>query len=127
MYRVAGNAVLLVDKMYEDHADNFQFVNDNLPLITYIVAAAIQNNHLEPEPELIEFIENNVDGEDLYTMLLAAFNNSCMKDFSNSIVLMRGTVTILTPKASPKDGSELIASLTAVSDQYASTSDGHQM
>ncbi|MNL83089.1 hypothetical protein D3C87_2106450 [compost metagenome] len=62
----------------------------------------------------------------MYKALLAAFDNSGMQAFSNSIVLMKGTATILETKTSPKDGSELIASHTLISDLSASISDGLQ-
>lgn len=125
-YRIAGNAAMLVDGLHEDHSLNIQFIQDNQPIVVYIVAAAIQNNHLEPEPSLIEFIENNFDGQDLYTVLMASFDNFCMQDFSNSIVLLKGTVTILKPETSPNDGSELIASHTAILGLSANISGGHQ-
>lgn len=125
-YRIAGNAALLIDGLNDNHSDNIQFIQENQRIVAYIVAAAIQNNKFEPEPELIEFIEDNFDGEDLYTALRASFDNLGMQAFSNSIVLLKGTVTVLNQKTSPKDGSELIASHTAASDQSVSTSDGHQ-
>lgn len=125
-YRIAGNAAMLIDGLHDDHSENIQFIEENLPIVAYIVAAAIQNNHLEPEPSLIEFIENNFDGDDLYLALRASFDNYCMQSFSNSIVLLKGTVTVLKPKASPKEGSELIASHTATSDQSVNILAGHQ-
>lgn len=125
-YRIAGNAALLIDGLHEDHSENIKFINSNQPIVAYIVASAIQNNHLEPESSLVEFIENNFDGEDLYTALKASFDNLGMQAFSNSIVLLKGTVEVLKPKTSPQDGSELIASHTAASDQYANILVGHQ-
>jgi hypothetical protein len=106
-YRIAGNAALLIDGLFERHSDNIQFICDNQPIVVYVVAAAIQNNHLEPDPALIEFIEKNFDGEDLYITLKAAFSNMGMQSFSNSIDLLKGTVKILQPEeASPSDGRE---------------------
>ncbi|SMC53280.1 hypothetical protein [Pedobacter nyackensis] len=126
MYRVAGNAALLVDSLHDDHSENIKLVNDNMPIVAHIVAAAIQNNKFEPAPELIEFLEDNIDADDMYTALQAAFDNAGMQSFSNSIVLMKGTETILKTKASPNDGSELIASHIATLDQSANTLDGLQ-
>jgi len=125
-YRIAGNAAMLIDGLYEDHSRNIQFIIQNQPLVVYTVAAAIQNNDQEPDPELIDFISNNFDGEDLYTALLASFDNLGMQAFSNSIVLLKGTVTILSPdqQTSPKDGSELIASHIQELAQRANTSGG---
>lgn len=124
-YRIAGNAAMLVDSMSDDHSDNVKLILDNQPIVAYIVASAIQNNHLEPDPKLVEFIENNFDGEDLYTALQASFDNLGMQAFSNSIVLLKGTVTILKPETSPNDGSELIASHIATSVPSVNTLDGH--
>ncbi|MEJ2905094.1 hypothetical protein WAE58_21795 [Pedobacter panaciterrae] len=126
-YRIAGNAALLIDGLSDIHSDNIKFIEENQPIIAYIVAAAIQNNKYEPEPELIQFIEENFDGDDLYTALRASFDNFCMQAFSNSIVLLKGTVAILKPETNPKDGSELIASHTETSGQYASILDGRQI
>jgi hypothetical protein len=124
MYRVAGNSALLADNLHDDHSENIKLVNDNMPIIAYIVASAIQNNKFEPAPELVEFLEDNMDAEDMYKALQAAFDNAGMQSFSNSIVLMKGTETILKIKTSPNDGSELIASHIATSDQSANTLDG---
>lgn len=127
-YRIAGNAALLIEGLYDDHSSNIKFINDNQPIVAYIVASAIQNNHLEPDPELIDFISNNFDGEDLYTALQASFDNLGMQAFSSSIVLLKGTVQVLIPEqTSPNDGSELIASHTEVSDQHVNTLDGVQI
>ena len=127
-YRIAGNAAMLTDGLHQTHSDNIKFIIQNQPIVVYIVAAAIQNNHLEPEQGLIDFIGNNFDKDDLYTALRASFDNLGMEAFSNSIVLLKGTVKILMPEeTSPKEGSELIASHTPKSEPYANTLDGHLM
>lgn len=81
--------------------------------IVYIIAAGIQNTKREPDLELIEFIEDNFDAEDLFNCLQAVLGGEWMQHFFNSIALAKGTVKILTPNASPLDGSEPIASHTA--------------
>jgi hypothetical protein len=109
-YRIAGHASLL-KALTDDHRDNIALICENQPIVVYIVASAIQNNHLEPDQELIEFIQNNFDKDDLYTALKASFSNLGMESFSSSISLLKGTAAILTPtELSPKEGSELIAS-----------------
>lgn len=113
MYRVSGHAGLLPDDIFEHQSNNIKLITEHLPTITYIVASAIQNNHLEPDPELIKFLEDNVDAIDLYDLLKASFSSLRMDSFTNSIVLMKGTVGILNPETSPKEGRELIASHTA--------------
>lgn len=123
-YRVAGAAAQLPEELFEDQSYNLRLLSEHQPTIVYIIAAAIQNNHLEPEQELITFIERNLDGLDLVNALVASFQSLNMEAFTNSIVLMRGTVTILKLKTSPDDGSELIASHMQQSSVFANTPDG---
>lgn len=124
MYRVAGRASQLPKALYSHKSDNLKFIPEHMPTIAYIVAAAIQNNHLEPDQELIQFIELNLDADEMYEALKAVFSSLRMDSFTNSIVLMTGTVGILDQQTSPADGSELIASLIQTSDQLANTSGG---
>jgi hypothetical protein len=35
----------------------------------YLVASAIQNNYLEPDPAFIKFLGNNIDGETIVISL----------------------------------------------------------
>lgn len=112
MYRIAGAAVGLPAEIRSGGLVETMLpvLNEHLGTIVYIIAAAIQNDRNEPSRDLIEFIEDNFDNIDLFR----AFNNSMdgmeLQSFMNSIVLARGTVTVLNPKANPVDGSELIAS-----------------
>jgi hypothetical protein len=108
MARLAGAAVALPDQLKEGTLAEIAMplVKEHLPTIVYIVAAGIQNDHNEPEPELITFIERNFDNDDLYAALYPVLENSGMQSFLNSIVLAKGTVSLLKPKASPTDGSE---------------------
>lgn len=115
-YRIAGEAALLPEEIWEDHSMNVSLINDHLPRIVYMIAAAIQNNHLEPSDDLIKFIERNLSGDQLLKALTASFQTLNMEAFTDSIILMKGTVKILMPEEmSPKDGRELIASHTATS------------
>jgi hypothetical protein len=108
MWRLAGAASELPEEIREGTLAEIvlPLINDHLTTIVYIVAAGIQNNHEEPSPDLIQFIERNFDSEDLYTALFPVLENIRMQSFLNSIVLAKGTVNILKPKASPTDGSE---------------------
>jgi len=110
-YRIAGEAALLPKELWDDVSMNIIMLPEHQPRIVYMVAAAIQNNHLEPEQELITFIERNLTGRQLREALIASFQTLEMEAFTDTIVLMKGTVNIL--KTSPNDGSELIASHTA--------------
>ncbi|WP_124558696.1 hypothetical protein [Pedobacter sp. KBW01] len=112
MYRIAGRAVKLPDEILESSmaASLLPIINEHLSDLVYIVAAGIQNTKREPDPELIEFIEDNFEAEDLYEALLPILENLGMQSFLNSIALAKGTVKILKPNVSPIDGSELIAS-----------------
>jgi hypothetical protein len=109
-YRIAGESALLTDVLYDDTRRNLQFIPEHQKHIVYTVAAAIQNNHLEPEQDLIEFIERNFTGHQLREALMASFQTLNMEAFTDTIVLMKGTVRMM--KTSPTDGKELIASHT---------------
>jgi hypothetical protein len=106
MYRIASKAQGLPTELRGGTYSEvylpliYSHIND----IIYIVASGIQNNHLEPDPKLMLFIERNFDAIDLYNCLAAVLENINMESFFNSIVLIKGAVTIL--KASPADGSE---------------------
>jgi len=112
-YRIAGEAALLPDEIYQDDSFNVGLVVEHLPRIVYMIACAIQNDHLEPDPALLLFLERNLTGSQLRDALVASFQTLNMEAFTDSIILMKGTVKILTPETmSPKDGSGLIASHT---------------
>lgn len=107
MYRIAGASVGLPDEIKKGGLAEavMPLITDHLPTITYLVAAGIQNDHNEPDPDLIQFIERNFDCEDLYSCLSPILENLGMQSFLNTIVLAKGTVKILS-KTSPTDGSE---------------------
>ena len=115
MFRIASKALTLPNEISQGDLSEavLPLFNDHLPTIRYIVAAAIQNNKHEPATELINFITDHFDHEDLYKCMSYALDNIGLDSFLNSIVLIRGTVQVLKPrKTSPLDGSELIASHT---------------
>jgi hypothetical protein len=110
MYRIAAAALQLPVEVVSG-----PLVKAILPLmsqpeildtILYIVASGIQNNHLEPDKSLIDFLKLNLDHEDMFLLMHHTLDNVGMDSFLNSIVLSRGTVDILLPEASPVDGSE---------------------
>lgn len=115
MYRIIGRAVSLPGELLEGELTEtvMPFIPEHLPNIVYIIGAAIQNNHLEPDPELLLFIERNFNNRQIFEALYASVEGLGLQDFMNSIVLAKGTIKIMKPKTSPKDGSELIASRTA--------------
>jgi len=112
MYRIAGRAANLPAEIMDGSlaGSMLPIINNHLSDMVYIVAAGIQNTKREPDAELIQFIEDNFEAEDLYKALLPILENLGMQSFLNSIALAKGTVKILKPNASPQDGSELIAS-----------------
>lgn len=114
MYRIAGKAVTLPKEILSNDLSEsvIPLIPDHLPTIVYIIASAIQNNHLEPEPDIIRFIERNFNHEQLFVCLHKSIENLGMQSFLSSIVSARGTVKVLNPETSPEDGSELIASHT---------------
>lgn len=112
-YRIAGEALTLPVDLLEDETQALTYVPEHLPTMIYIIAAAIQNNYLEPDKELIQFLERNLDNIDILKILAASLQNANMQSFLTSIVLMNGMASILKPEANPIDGRELIASHTA--------------
>ncbi len=108
MYRIAGRAALLPDELTEGGGakEVLALLSVHMPDLIYIIAAAIQNNHLEPDADLMLFIERNFTQD----MILVAFDEAIgdlgLASFLNSIALVKGTTQILKPKASPADGRE---------------------
>lgn len=111
-YRISAKALSLPVDLFEEQEKMLVYVPEHLPTMVYIIAAAVQNNYLEPDPELITFFERNLDNLDISELLVASLQGTNMQSFLTSIVLMKGTAKILEPKSSPLDGSELIASHT---------------
>lgn len=109
-YRIAAKALSLPKDLFDDATLMLAYVPDHLPTMVYIIASAIQNTFEEPEADLIQYLERNADNIDIAQALGASLQATNMQSFSISIVLMNGMATFLKPKASPHDGSELIAS-----------------
>lgn len=107
MYRIAGRSVNLPAEIMDGSMAQAMLpvIKDHLSDVVYIVASGIQNTKDEPTEELISFINDNFDAQDLYDCLLPVLENLGMQSFLNSIALAKGTVKILKP-ASPLDGSE---------------------
>ena len=105
-YRIAGKALSLPADLFEEEEKMLAYVPEHLPTMVYIIAAAVQNNHLEPDPELITFFERNLDNIDIVQILVGAMAGTNMQSFLTSIVLMNGVAKILKPETSPIDGSE---------------------
>lgn len=126
-FRIVGKALTLPKEIYDEPNLLFPIFEENQRTMLYIVASAIQNNHLEPDPGLITFLERNIDGETILTALQASLQQANMQSFFDSIVLMNGLVEIVSPsqtKSSPLDGSELIASHIPESQEPVNTLDG---
>lgn len=115
MYRIAGRSANLPQEVVKGTVAEIvlPLIYNHKDDIVYIIAAGIQNTKREPDADLIEFIGDNFDAEDLFNCLQAVLGGEWMQHFFNSIALAKGTVKILELNASPKDGSELIASHTA--------------
>ncbi len=105
-YRIAGAAVTLPIDLFDDETKMLGYVNEHLPKMVYIIAAAVQNDYREPDQELITFFERNLDNTDIIQLLAASLQATNMQSFLTSIVLMNGTAKILKPETSPIDGSE---------------------
>lgn len=105
-YRIAGKALSLPNDLFEEEEKMLAYVPQHLPTMCYIIAASVQNNYKEPDPELIKFFEYNLDNVDILQILVASMQAANMQSFLTSIVLMNGVAKILEPKTSPQDGSE---------------------
>ncbi|WPU91792.1 hypothetical protein SNE25_20965 [Mucilaginibacter sabulilitoris] len=105
-YRIAGAAVTLPTDLFEDATKMMAYIPEHLPTMIYIIASAVQNNYLEPDPELIKFFERNLDNYDIEDILAASLQAVNMQSFMTSIVLMNGVAKILKIKTSPDDGRE---------------------
>jgi len=109
-YRIAASALSLPVDLFDDPTRMLAYVPAHLKTMVYIIAAAVQNNEEEPDPELIRFFELNLDNPDIVQILSASLQGTHMQSFLSSILLMQGEATILTSEGSPTDGSESIAS-----------------
>lgn len=99
-YRIAGECALLPEQIWQEVEWNIPLLVEHQKRIVYIIAAALQNNHLEPEPALITFLERNMSGKQLARALVASYQTLNMEDFIDSIILMRAAVKILQPEMS---------------------------
>ena len=108
MYRIASRAATLPGEILNGQAATIllPLIPDHLPTMIYIIAAAIQNNHLEPDVALIQFIERNFTQDDVFEALYASLEGMGLNVFYNSIALVKGTVKIIQPEASPIVGRE---------------------
>jgi hypothetical protein len=113
-YRIIGRAVTLPDELKAGELTEsvMPLIPIHMPNMVYIIASAIQNNHLEPEPELLLFIERNFNSRQIFEALYQSIEGIGLQDFMNSIVLTKRAISIMKPRTSPEDGRELIASHT---------------
>jgi len=78
MYRISGQAALISN---EDKSGTFveeacSWILSSMPIVQYVSAAALQNNHLEPSAELIKIINRNFDSEDMANCIEPAVHNA---------------------------------------------------
>lgn len=85
-----------------------EVVLNHIEEIIYIVAVGIQNDIHEPKEDLKDFIRNNFTSNDLVKVLLIVFQSINVKDFLNSIVLIKG-MNVLQDQTSLKKQEEIIA------------------
>jgi hypothetical protein len=106
-YKIAGEASLLPDEIFQDQSNNIALIPEHLPRVIYMIALALANDGKEPDRELIKFLQSNLKGRQLRDALVATFQGMNMEAFTDTIVLMKGTARILIPQeTSPIDGSE---------------------
>lgn len=94
IYRIAGRAVKLNVAGIFNNTDTvgtiMRVMAEHGEDLFYIVAAAIQNDHNEPSPSLIETIKNEFEMEDMLKVLKVAIGNYNISDFMTSIALITG-------------------------------------
>ena len=93
MKRIVSAALLLPDELFGVKLKDIALpqINNNLDKLIYIVAAGIQNNSKEPEPELIDFVKNNFDHEQLLEGFNYTINQLGMQSFVGCLVIARGS------------------------------------
>lgn len=107
MARIARTALTLpleIEGYYKSDTI-LPLIDQHLDTVLYVVAAGIQNNQHEPDPQLIEFLRINCDAIDLLHAAYYVMENVNMESFSNTTVLIRGAISIIK-KTGPIDRSE---------------------
>ncbi|MBF9252487.1 hypothetical protein I2I11_04205 [Pontibacter sp. 172403-2] len=84
-------------------------IHANLKDVIFGVATIIQNNGEEPAAKLLQWLSKNTDALDLAEIIVPVLGSTYMQVFLNSIVLVKGTESILKPKTSPGEQGEMIA------------------
>lgn len=107
MARIARAALTMPTEIQGDtKAEAYlPLIDTCMDTVLYVVAAGIQNNQHEPDPQLIEFLRNNCDAIDLLHAAYYVMENVNMESFSNTTVLIRGAISIIK-KTGPIDRSE---------------------
>lgn len=107
MARIARAALTMPTEIQGDTStfQSIPLIHECMDTVLYVVAAGIQNNQHEPDPQLIEFLRNNCDAIDLLHAAYYVMENVNMESFSNTTVLIRGAISIIK-KTGPIDRSE---------------------
>lgn len=84
-------------------------INANIRDVVFAVATIIQNNGEEPDKKLLKWLLKHTDALDLAEIIVPVFGSTYMQAFFNSIVLVKGTESVLKPKTSLKDPGGMIA------------------
>lgn len=100
MTRIAKVAMNLPQELFGNTAEEMLMdkIQECSKDMVYIIAAGIQNNRLEPDPELMTFIENNFDSKSLHEAFQITIAQLGLYYFMRSIVLISGSSSILKPK-----------------------------
>lgn len=96
MSRIAKEAILLPDALFGNTLRDLALphIADNLDKLIYIIASGIQNNRDEPGKELLEFIKNNFDHEQILESFNYTMNQLGMQSFINCLVIAKGSKII---------------------------------
>lgn len=74
------------------------FISGNLDRLTFIIAAAVQNDHKEPSKDLIAFIENNCSYSLYMEGLQYSIASTGMISFIEAYAMMKGAAAIINPE-----------------------------
>lgn len=73
----------------------YPLVNTHADDLVYLIACCIHNQASEPSEWLINLIQDNVHGEQLFEMCIKCISNSGLQSFLAATALVRGTNVII--------------------------------
>lgn len=84
----------------------FPLIKNHMADVVYLIACGIQNNHKEPKKELINFIYDNFEDDDLYDCAVTILGNIGLQSFYETTSLIKGTSVVLAPDLDAKNAKD---------------------